>query len=137
MLSHRAHAGRFGDLDLSCVVRVCEAIGQALRGKSGRHIIVVRSTMLPGSIQNTVIPALERASGKKADADFGVVFNPEFLRESTAVHDFYHPPKTVIGARLKRSGMFWTVRGANAILALRCCNLNGRFEDYWEARRAA
>ena len=45
--------------------------------------------------------------------------------------------KTVIGSRLKRSGMFWTVRGANAILALRCCQLNGRFEDYWEARRAA
>ena len=45
--------------------------------------------------------------------------------------------KTVIGSRLKRSGMFWTVQGANAILALRCCHLNGRFEDYWEARRAA
>jgi len=45
--------------------------------------------------------------------------------------------KTVIGSRLKRSGMFWTVRGANAILALRCCHLNGRFEDYWERRRAA
>ena len=45
--------------------------------------------------------------------------------------------KTVIGARLKQSGMFWSVRGANAILALRCCHLNGRFEDYWEARRAA
>jgi len=45
--------------------------------------------------------------------------------------------KTVIGSRLKRSGMFWTVRGANAILALRCCHLNGRLEDYWEARRAA
>lgn len=45
--------------------------------------------------------------------------------------------KTVIGSRLKRSGMFWTVRGANAILALRCCHLNGRFEDYWEGRRAA
>src|SRR6266536_5743286 len=45
--------------------------------------------------------------------------------------------KTVIGSRLKQSGMFWTVRGANAILALRCCYLNGRFEDYWEARRPA
>ena len=45
--------------------------------------------------------------------------------------------KTVIGSRLKQSGMFWTVRGANAILALRCCQLNGRFEDYWEARLAA
>jgi hypothetical protein len=45
--------------------------------------------------------------------------------------------KTVIGSRLKQSGMFWTVRGANAIIALRCCHLNGRFEDYWEDRRAA
>jgi len=45
--------------------------------------------------------------------------------------------KTVVAYRLKRSGMFWTVRGANAILALRCCHLNGEFEDYWEARRAA
>jgi len=45
--------------------------------------------------------------------------------------------KTVIGSRLKQSGMFWTVRGANAILALRCCQLNGRFEDYWENRRVA
>ena len=45
--------------------------------------------------------------------------------------------KTVIASRLKRSGMFWTVRGANAILALRCCHLNGRFEDYWEGRRVA
>jgi hypothetical protein len=45
--------------------------------------------------------------------------------------------KTVIGSRLKQSGMFWSVRGANAIMALRCCHLNGRFEDYWEARRAA
>jgi hypothetical protein len=45
--------------------------------------------------------------------------------------------KTVIGARLKQSGMFWTVRGANSIIALRCCHLNARFEDYWEARRAA
>jgi hypothetical protein len=45
--------------------------------------------------------------------------------------------RTVIGSRLKRSGMFWSVRGANAILALRCCQLNGRLEDYWEARRAA
>jgi hypothetical protein len=45
--------------------------------------------------------------------------------------------KTVIGSRLKRSGMFWTVRNANSIIALRCCHLNGRFEDYWESRRTA
>jgi len=45
--------------------------------------------------------------------------------------------KAIIGSRCKQSGMFWTVRGANAILALRCCHFNGRFEDYWEARRSA
>ena len=89
---------RFGDLDLRYVINVCEAVGGALRKKSVRHVVVVRSTMLPGSVRKVVIPTLEKASGKKAGADFGVVFNPEFLRESSAVYDFYNPPKTVIGA---------------------------------------
>ena len=61
----------------------------------------------------------------------------------SALHPFVGPGvieagcKTVVGSRLKRSGMFWTVRGANAIHTLRCCHLNGRFEDYWETSRAA
>lgn len=87
-----------GDLDLSYVERVCESIGAALKEKSGRHLVVGRSTMLPGSMENTVIPTLERASGKQAGRDFGIAINPEFLREGSAIHDFYHPPKTVIGA---------------------------------------
>ena len=64
---------------------------------------------------------------------------PEFRRQHLFVGSgvIQAGCKTVIGSRLKRSGMFWTVRGANAILALRCCQLNGRFEDYWESRRAA
>ena len=89
-----------GGLDLGYVNRVCEEIGAALAKKKGRHLLVVRSTMLPGSVRGTVIPALERGSGLKAGADFGVAINPEFLRESTAVHDFDHPPKTVIGTLL-------------------------------------
>jgi GDP-mannose 6-dehydrogenase len=60
--------------------------------------------MLPGSIRNTVQPTLEAASGKKAGVDFGLAINPEFLRESTAVHDFYHPPKTVIGSSNRADG---------------------------------
>ena len=87
-----------GDLDLAYVARVCEDIGSVLKTKPSRHLVVVRSTMLPGSVEGTVIPALESASGKKAGAGFGIAINPEFLRESTAVFDFYHPPKTVIGA---------------------------------------
>lgn len=92
-----------GELDLQYVVRVCEEIGEALRTKSEHHMIVVRSTMLPGSVRSSVIPALERGSGKKCGVGFDVAINPEFLRESTAVYDFYNPPKTVIGADSKRA----------------------------------
>ena len=87
-----------GDLDLTSVIRVCETIGEALKNKSTRHLVVARSTMLPGSVEDSVIPTLERSCGKSAGAGFGVAINPEFLRESSAIHDFYHPPKTVIGA---------------------------------------
>lgn len=93
-----------GNLDLKYVEAVCEEIGECLRNKTEFHIVVTRSTMLPGSMHNTVIPVLEKASGKKAGEDFGVCNNPEFLREGTAVYDFYHPPKTVIGETDEKSG---------------------------------
>ena len=87
-----------GELDLTYVRRVCAQIGKALQAKTSRHVVVARSTVLPGTIDNVVIPELEQASGKRAGADFGVVMNPEFMRESSAVRDFYAPPKTVIGS---------------------------------------
>jgi len=93
-----------GSLDLSYVRRVCEQIGQVLASKESFHVVVVRSTMLPGSMRSLVIPTLEESSGKVAGVDFGVCNNPEFLREGTSVHDFYHPPKTVIGETDSRSG---------------------------------
>lgn len=93
-----------GNLDLSYVRRVCEEIGSALKDKSSFHVVVARSTMLPGSMRSVVIPALEEASGKKAGKDFGVCNNPEFLREGTAVFDYYHPPKTVIGESDPKAG---------------------------------
>lgn len=86
-----------GDLNLSYVERVCQEIGQALSMKNGYHVVMPRSTMLPGSTEEVVIPILERASGRVAGQDFGVSFNPEFLREGTAVYDFHHPPYTLIG----------------------------------------
>jgi GDP-mannose 6-dehydrogenase len=93
-----------GNLDLSYVRRVCEEIGSALKEKDGFHVVVGRSTILPGSMRNMVIPTLEAASGKKAGVDFGVCNNPEFLREGTAVYDYYNPPKTVIGETDVRAG---------------------------------
>ncbi|MGE5117976.1 MAG: nucleotide sugar dehydrogenase, partial [Betaproteobacteria bacterium] len=87
-----------GALDLRYVRAVCEEIGAALRDKDAFHVVVARSTMLPGTMRDVVIPTLEEASGKRAGRDFGVCVNPEFLREGTAVHDYRHPPKTVIGA---------------------------------------
>jgi len=93
-----------GNLDLSHVRKVCEQIGEAIKEKDSFHVVVARSTMLPGSMSAVVIPTLEAASGKKAGVDFGVCNNPEFLREGTAVYDYYHPPKTVIGETDERAG---------------------------------
>ena len=87
-----------GSIDLAYIERVCEEIGDALKDRDGRHTIVIRSTVMPGTIDAVVIPALERASGKRAGADFGVCSNPEFLREGTSIKDFYDPPFTLIGA---------------------------------------
>lgn len=87
-----------GSLDLSYVERVCEDIGGAMASKSEPHIVVLRSTVLPGTIHDVVIPALERSSGKKAGTGFHVCSNPEFLREGSSIKDFYNPPFTLIGA---------------------------------------
>jgi len=86
-----------GNLDLTHVRHVCEQLGQALKDKTARHTVVIRSTILPGTMRRLVIPVLEENSGKKAGKDFGLCNNPEFLREGSAVMDFAFPSKTVIG----------------------------------------
>ncbi len=93
-----------GSLDLKYVRNVCEQIGIALKSKRDFHVVVARSTMLPGSMRGVVIPTLEKLSGRTAGKDFGVCNNPEFLREGTSVYDFYNPPKTVIGETDSRGG---------------------------------
>jgi GDP-mannose 6-dehydrogenase len=87
-----------GSLDLQYVRRVSEEIGAALAQKDGFHVVVARSTMLPGSVEEVVVPALEAHSGGRLGEKFAVSFNPEFLREGTSIRDFYDPPFTVIGA---------------------------------------
>jgi GDP-mannose 6-dehydrogenase len=89
---------RNGKLDLGHIQPVCEDIGKVLKTKNSFHLVVVRSTVLPGTAETIVVPALERTSGKKLGKDFGVSVNPEFMREGTAVADFLEPSVTVIGA---------------------------------------
>ena len=88
---------RNGSLDLTYLTRVCEQIGDVLRDKPDYHVVVVRSTVLPGTTHAHVIPALETHSGKKYGEGFGVAVNPEFLREGSAIKDFRHPPLTLVG----------------------------------------
>ncbi len=87
-----------GSLDLSYVAKVSREIGTGLAAKQSYHVVIARSTMLPGSTEELVIAALEQSSGKKVGLDFGVCFNPEFLREGSSLKDFYNPPFTVIGS---------------------------------------
>ena len=89
---------RNGSLDTAAVERVCEEIGTAVRAKGAPHLVVIRSTILPGTMRGLVIPALERAAGMTTGEVLRVAMNPEFLRESTAVYDYDNPPKTVVGA---------------------------------------
>jgi GDP-mannose 6-dehydrogenase len=86
-----------GSPDLRYVCKVCEEIGRALRHMEDFHVVVCRSTVPPGTMRSVIIPLLEEHSGKRAGEGFGVCNNPEFLREGTAVHDYCHPPKIVIG----------------------------------------
>jgi GDP-mannose 6-dehydrogenase len=87
-----------GSLDLTFVKRACQQIAEALAEKPSYHIVVVRSTMLPGTVEKVLIPVLEVFSGKRVGRDFGVVINPEFLREGSSIGDFNNPPFTIIGS---------------------------------------
>ena len=90
---------RTGKLDLSHVQKVASEIGAALKQKETFHTIVLRSTVLPGTTEMLMIPAIESASGKKAGKDFAVCYNPEFMREGSAVADFLQPPYTILGSQ--------------------------------------
>jgi GDP-mannose 6-dehydrogenase len=93
-----------GSLDLKAVKAVAAQIGRALCEKSTYHCVVFRSTMLPGTVRKTLIPILTESSQKTAHRDFDVCFNPEFLREGSAIQDFYHPPFTAVGCVSPRAG---------------------------------
>jgi GDP-mannose 6-dehydrogenase len=93
-----------GSLCLDYLARAAAQIGEFLQGKTAYHVVCVRSTVLPGTIEALVIPMLEQNSGRKAGRDFGVCMNPEFLREGTSIKDYRCPPQTIIGQFDERSG---------------------------------
>jgi GDP-mannose 6-dehydrogenase len=93
-----------GSIDLEAVTRVVKGIGVSLKANPGYSVVSIRSTVLPGTTRNLLIPLLEQASGKRAGEDFGVCMNPEFLREGTAIKDFYDPPFTIIGEFASKDG---------------------------------
>lgn len=93
-----------GSLSTGFLERVAEEIGAALAGRTQRYTVVVRSTMLPSTCEQVVLPRLQDASGKRAGDDFGLAVNPEFLREGSSVSDFFEPPKVVIGEFDEASG---------------------------------
>lgn len=93
-----------GSLDLSSVKNASKDIGKILSEKDSYHVVVVKSTVLPGTTEETVIPILEENSGKKSILEFGIAVNPEFLREGIAVKDFLNPDRIIIGSLDERSG---------------------------------
>ena len=90
---------RSGKLDLSHVEHVSEEIGAALKQKNMFHTVVLRSTVLPGTTEDLMAPTIEKMSGKRAGVDFAVCYNPEFMREGSAVADFLQPPYTILGSQ--------------------------------------
>jgi len=92
-----------GSIDLQFIENVSRDIGTALEKKNTLHTVVVKSTVVPGTTENLIIPILERESGKKSGEGYTIVSNPEFLREGNAVHDFFHPDRVVIGSQDEKS----------------------------------
>jgi GDP-mannose 6-dehydrogenase len=87
-----------GSQDQSAMLKLAHELGRAIRGKSGRHVFVFRSTLVPGTVEDVLVPIIERESSKACGRDFDVCFQPEFLREGTSIRDYDRPPFTIVGA---------------------------------------
>ncbi len=131
-----------GSLDLAHVLRSVQEVGHALRATRTYTVVVMRSTMLPGSVQGLLTPALEEASGLKAGRDFGVAYNPEVLREGTAIRDFFDAELTVIGADDERSAeilrrLYADIGGETVVIPLRTSEILKYVNNAYHALKVA
>ncbi len=129
---------RNGSLDLSYLTRVVEEIGDAIRRKDAYHVVVIRSTVLPGTTHGVVIPALEAHAGKKYGEGFGVSVNPEFLREGTALRDFRQPPLTLVGHNhaqdaIGTTGLYHRVEAPLVSTSIRVAEMMKYTSNAWHA----
>ncbi len=131
-----------GGCDFTYVRQASRAIGQAIGMKSGYHVVVLRCSVPPGTTLDVVVPELEMASGKKLGPDFGVCFNPEFLREGVAVADFFDPPKTVVGASDTRaettvSAIYGAVDKKVIFTSIEAAEMVKYVDNVWHATKVA
>jgi GDP-mannose 6-dehydrogenase len=131
-----------GDLSTKYLEHVTAQIGAALADTDRWHVVVYRSTMLPGTCENLLIPMLEELSGKRAGQDFGVCVNPEYLREGTSVRDFFDPPKTVVGSTDPRSAdtvmdLYEGLPAARYKVALRVAEMTKYVDNSYHALKVA
>lgn len=131
-----------GGCDFTYVRQASRAIGQAIAMKSGYHVVVLRCSVPPGTTLDVVVPEIEMASGKKLGPDFGVCFNPEFLREGVAVADFFAPPKTVVGASDERAqrtvtGIYASVDNNVIFTSIEAAEMVKYADNVWHAAKVA
>jgi GDP-mannose 6-dehydrogenase len=131
-----------GSLDTGYLERVAGEIGEAIRGKNRFHSVVVRSTVLPGTVSNIVLPLLEKTTDGKVGERFGIALNPEFMREGSAVADFRDPPKTVIGEMDKVTGdlieqMFSSLKAPLFRVPIEVAEMVKYTDNVWHALKVA
>jgi GDP-mannose 6-dehydrogenase len=127
-----------GEINLQAIESVSAEIGDALRSKTNRHEIVIRSTVIPGATRNVIAPCIERSSGMTRGAGFGISFNPEFLREGSSVADFNTPAKTVVGSFDETTAqavmsLFSDVPGAKITTSIETAELIKYVDNAWHA----
>ncbi|MEO1207123.1 MAG: nucleotide sugar dehydrogenase [Pseudomonadota bacterium] len=141
-LSVGTPTSRDGSCDLTYVRQASRAIGQALAMKDTYHVVVLRCSVPPGTTLDVVAEDVAKASGKTLGPDFGVCFNPEFLREGVAVADFFDPPKTVVGASDQRaaetvSAIYNTIDDKVIFTSIAAAEMVKYVDNVWHAAKVA